>query len=108
MCGPKAGGPVVNVPVAARVAESTAVLFDLDGVLVPTARLHMAAWQRLFDECFAERGLEPAYGDRDYYALVDGRPRYDGVDAVLRSRGLELPSGAAGDDKQAGTVCGLG
>jgi HAD superfamily hydrolase (TIGR01509 family) len=68
----------------------------------------MAAWQRLFDGCFAEYGLGPAYGDRDYFELVDGRPRYDGVDAVLRSRGLELPSGAAGDDKQAGTVCGLG
>ncbi len=85
-----------------------AVLFDLDGVLTPTAAVHMRAWTATFDEVFAAHGLTPPYADADYFAHVDGRPRYDGVDAVLRSRGLELPWGAPEDPADAGTVCGIG
>jgi len=34
-----------------------AVLFDLDGVLTATARLHAAAWTRLFDDYLALRDV---------------------------------------------------
>jgi len=88
--------------------RASAVLFDLDGVLTPTARLHMRSWAETFQAAFAAHGLTPPYGDADYYAEVDGRPRYDAVDAVLRGRGLVLPWGSPEDPDDADTVCGIG
>ena len=90
-----------------------AVLFDLDGVLTATARLHAAAWSRLFDDYLARRAAaraEPFRGfePRDYARFVDGRPRYDGVRAFLASRGITLPDGAPDDPPGRETVCGLG
>ncbi len=89
-----------------------AVLFDLDGVLTATARLHAAAWTRLFDGYLADRAAAGApfrpFGPRDYARYVDGRPRYDGVRAFLASRGITLPEGAPDDPPGDGTVCGLG
>jgi beta-phosphoglucomutase family hydrolase len=91
-----------------------ALLFDLDGVVTRTATIHAAAWKQLFDEFLErraqERGVafEPFEIATDYARHVDGRSRYDGVDAFLRSRGIELrwgtPSDAPGDE----TVCALG
>jgi HAD superfamily hydrolase (TIGR01509 family) len=85
-----------------------AALFDLDGVLTPTADVHMAAWRRMFTGYFEARHVTPAYSDDDYFSYIDGKPRYDGVRACLASRGISLPEGqpdeAAGDR----TVCALG
>jgi len=85
-----------------------AVLFDLDGVLTPTADVHMRAWSRMFSRYFTEHGIEPAYTDEDYFAHVDGKPRYDGVRSALASRGVVLPDGDPTDPPGAETVCGLG
>lgn len=85
-----------------------AVLFDLDGVLTPTAVLHQAAWRSLFESFFERHGIEPPYGDEDYFAHIDGRPRYDAVRATLASRGVSLPEGDPADAPGADTVCGLG
>lgn len=84
------------------------ILFDLDGVLTPTAEVHMRAWQSVFDEVFAHWGIAPAYTDDDYYAYVDGKKRYDGVASLLRSRSVELPWGAVDDPPEAETICGIG
>lgn len=85
-----------------------AALFDLDGVLTPTAEVHMRAWEVMFaDYLTAHPGQDP-YTDEDYFAHVDGRPRYEGVQTFLRSRGLELPFGEPTDPAGADTVCGLG
>ena len=84
------------------------VLFDLDGVLTPTAEVHMRAWQAVFDEVFARWGIEPAYTDEDYFAYVDGKKRYDGVASLLRSRNIEIPWGAVDDPPEAETICGIG
>ncbi len=105
---------VVDVTAPSPLAWSDvgAVLFDLDGVLTPTARVHMAAWAELFTGYLA--GLDPTeadtspYTDEDYYAHVDGKPRYDGVRDFLASRGVELPHGSPDDPPSAETVCGLG
>jgi beta-phosphoglucomutase family hydrolase len=79
----------------------TALLFDLDGVLTGTAALHRAAWKETFDPLLEKHGQEP-FTDDDYNSHVDGRPRFDGVRAFLRSRGIDLPEGspdaAPGDD----------
>ena len=84
------------------------VLFDLDGVLTPTAEVHMRAWQKVFDEVFARWGIQPAYTDADYFAYVDGKKRYDGVASLLRSRNVEIPWGEVTDPPEAETVCGVG
>lgn len=84
-----------------------AVLFDLDGVLTPTAVVHMHAWARLFAPLLTEHQAEP-YTDADYFAHIDGKPRYDGVRSLLVSRGIDLPWGDPSDDSDARTVCGLG
>ncbi len=84
------------------------VLFDLDGVLTPTAEVHMRAWQRVFDDVFARWGIEQPYTDADYFAYVDGKKRYDGVASLLHSRNLEVPWGEVDDPPEAETVCGIG
>ncbi|MFF0909059.1 HAD family hydrolase [Microbacterium enclense] len=85
-----------------------AVLFDLDGVLTPTADVHMRAWKEMFDELFAQWDIAPPYTDRDYFEYVDGKKRYDGVASLLRSRDVEVPWGDPSDDSSADTVCGVG
>jgi len=84
------------------------VLFDLDGVLTPTAEVHMHAWQAMFTELFAAWGIEPAYTERDYFLHLDGKRRYDGVASLLRSRDVEIPWGHPSDPMDADTVCGIG
>lgn len=85
-----------------------AVLFDLDGVITPTAEVHMHAWRAMFEELFAQWGVEPPYSDDDYFDHLDGKKRYDGVASVLRSRDVELPWGDPSDPAEADTVCGVG
>lgn len=90
-----------------RVADAGAVLFDLDGVLTPTVDVHMRAWERLFAPFLDEHGAAP-YSRDDYFRLIDGKPRYDGVRSLLADRGIELPEGAPDDPPSADTVHGLG
>lgn len=85
-----------------------AALFDLDGVITPTAEVHMVAWAEMFNGYLRSRGIAEPYTDADYFAFVDGKPRYDGVRAFLASRGLSLPDGDPSDPPAAETVCGLG
>lgn len=84
------------------------VLFDLDGVLTPTAEVHMHAWQSMFADLFSAWGIEPAYTEDDYFRFLDGKQRYDGVASLLRSRDVEVPWGTPSDDPSADTVCGIG
>jgi HAD superfamily hydrolase (TIGR01509 family) len=90
-----------------------AMVFDLDGVITFTARVHAAAWKQLFDEFLKERSArlhEPfrEFTESDYLNYVDGKPRYDGVASFLASRGIPLPYGSPSDPATALTVCGLG
>jgi HAD superfamily hydrolase (TIGR01509 family) len=91
-----------------------AMIFDLDGVITFTARVHAAAWKELFDEFLKARALrfgEPFREftvEGDYLTYVDGKPRYDGVASFLLSRGISIPYGRPSDKVSAETVCGLG
>jgi beta-phosphoglucomutase family hydrolase len=102
-------GTVLGLPTGVR-----ACLFDLDGVLTQTARVHAAAWKQMFDDYLRERaertggGFVPFDVADDYGEYVDGKPRNDGVRSFLESRGIELPEGEAGDPPGAETVLGLG
>jgi beta-phosphoglucomutase family hydrolase len=91
----------------------SACLFDLDGVLTKTAEVHVRAWKQAFDQYLrqrAERGGEFREFDpvSDYDEYVDGKPRFDGVQSFLHSRGIELPWGSPDDPPAADTVCGIG
>src|ERR1700760_4294130 len=94
--------------------ETQACLFDLDGVLTQTATVHAAAWKSMFDAFLQDRSrtagepFRPFDSKRDYDDYVDGRPRYEGVQAFLASRGIELPRGAPDDPPTAATIDGLG
>jgi beta-phosphoglucomutase family hydrolase len=86
-----------------------AVLFDLDGVLTPTAEVHMRAWRDLFVDFLTKRGLvDQPYVEQDYFDHIDGKPRYDGVRSMLASRGITLAEGDPSDGPDVETVCGLG
>jgi len=89
-------------------------LFDLDGVLTQTAKVHAAAWKRMFDEFLRERAsargedFVPFDEVKDYEDYVDGKPRYDGVASFLASRGIQLEQGSPHDPPDAQTIHGLG
>jgi beta-phosphoglucomutase family hydrolase len=91
-----------------------ACLFDLDGVLTQTARVHAMAWKQVFDAFLAEHAIkarEPfkafdEIGDYDEY--VDGKPREEGVRSFLASRHISLPEGSERDPPEAETIHGLG
>ncbi len=103
-------GPVVTI----SKQDFDAVIFDMDGVVTDTARVHAAAWKQLFDDYLRERAerdggtFAPFDLDRDYRRYVDGKPRYDGVAAFLASRGIAIPYGQPSDPPDAETACGLG
>lgn len=91
----------------------TAGLFDLDGVITQTARLHAAAWKETFDSYLEERArrtgetLSPFALPDDYREHVDGKLREDGVKGFLAARGIHLPPGSPGDPPTAETIRGL-
>ena len=81
-------------------ASFGAVLFDLDGVVTPTAEIHERAWAELFGRW--------GFDGSDYLKYVDGRPRYEGVQTFLAARGVELPWGDPSDPPGDDTICALG
>jgi len=88
-------------------------LFDLDGVLTKTAKVHDAAWKQMFDDFLRDwsrrtgQPFVPFDPVADYDKYVDGKPRLDGTRSFLASRGIELPDGSEDDPPQAQTVHGL-
>ena len=90
-----------------------AVVFDLDGVLTDTARLHAAAWKEMFDRYLAGRRFRGVdvprpFNEDDYDELVDGRPRLEGVATFLGSRGIVLEAGSPEDPPYTASLWGLG
>ncbi|HLN43059.1 MAG TPA: beta-phosphoglucomutase family hydrolase [Acidimicrobiales bacterium] len=101
------------MPTDADVRNVDAWLFDLDGVLTDTARVHAAAWKTTFDEVLARRAdgagaFRPFDPVEDYERYVDGKPRYDGVRDFLTSRGITLAEGHRSDPPDRETVHGVG
>lgn len=103
-----------NAAVVISRRDFDAVIFDLDGVLTDTARVHAAAWKEVFDDFLQRRAerqgadFQPFDSASDYLAYVDGRSRYEGIRTFLASRGIELPEGSEQDPEDAETVRGLG
>lgn len=95
-------------------AGPDAAVFDLDGVLTFTARVHAAAWKEVLDAYLRSREVRdgepfrPFDADADYRAYIDGRPRADGMRTFLAARGIGLPEGEPSDPPGRETINGLG
>jgi len=72
-------------------ATIRAGLFDLDGVITQTAKVHAQAWKQVFDEFLRTHNQPPFDPVQDYDLYVDGKPREDGVRSLLASRGITVP-----------------
>ncbi|MGK7394368.1 MAG: HAD family hydrolase [Candidatus Cyclobacteriaceae bacterium M3_2C_046] len=89
-------------------------ILDLDGVITQTAKVHAKAWKKMFDQYNQQRKEQGkstfnAFSlEEDYPNHLDGVPRYDGVQAFLASRDIELPYGDPSDPPDQETICGLG
>ncbi len=94
-------------PTAIIRSRFDAVLFDLDGVVTETAKVHAACWKKMFDEFLREHARRsgkpfvPFDIVADYNQYVDGKLRQEGVSSFLKSRQIRLPYGdgpeASGD-----------
>ncbi len=90
------------------------VIFDLDGVITNTAKVHAKAWKAAFDEYMRlreKRDKEPFRAfthEGDYLPYVDGKPRYKGVQSFLESRNIHIGFGDPSDVPGKETVCGIG
>ena len=91
----------------------TACLFDMDGVITQTAKVHDAAWKEMFDDFLRSWSTShnvpfvPFDPVSDYDEYVDGKPRIEGTKSFLESRGIELPMGEESDPAGTPTVWGL-
>lgn len=100
---------MLGLPLAIR-----GCLFDLDGVLTQTAKVHDAAWQEMFDAFLRARSQQTGEPFRpfdpvsDYDQYVDGKPRAEGTRSFLASRGIDLPEGSEDDPPGTPTIYGLG
>jgi beta-phosphoglucomutase family hydrolase len=92
----------------------TACLFDMDGVITQTAKVHDAAWKEMFDAFLRDwsashdQPFVPFDPVADYEQYVDGKPRLEGTASFLESRGIELPMGEESDPAGTPTIWGLG
>ena len=91
-----------------------ACLFDLDGVLTDTAKVHAAAWKEMFDAYLRARADDnrnpyvPFDEKTDYDTYVDGKTRADGTRSFLNSRHISLPEGTTEGGADWRSVAGLG
>lgn len=97
---------------SAALSPFDAVIFDLDGVVTDTASVHEQAWKELFDDMLGDpripaRAVNRPFSHTDYVNYVDGRPRREGLEAFLGSRGISLPEGTAADAAGDWSVHGL-
>ncbi|GAA2067186.1 hypothetical protein GCM10009801_14310 [Streptomyces albiaxialis] len=99
------------------LSEARAVVFDTDGVLLDSARVHAAAWKEAFDAFLRVAARQPGDADsarrfrpfdaEDYRLHVDGKSRLDGAAAFLASRRIALPPGKPDDPPGDTTVAAL-
>jgi alpha,alpha-trehalase len=86
------------------------VIFDMDGVITQTAKIHAKAWKSMFNEFLKKLdgpGFTPFDIGEDYKQYIDGKPRLDGVKSFLDSRNIILEEGNT-SDLSADSIVGLG
>jgi len=88
-------------------------IFDMDGVITKTARVHADAWKLVFDEQLRIKEKEDnqpfrEFTHQDYLTYVDGKPRLKGIQSFLESREINLPLGEPGDLAGVQTIYSIG
>lgn len=71
------------------------VIFDMDGVITDTAKLHAEAWCLVFTEVLNfcnQKGF--VFSHQDYLTYIDGRTRLDGIRNFLSYRNIDLELGS--------------
>ena len=58
-------------------------IFDLDGVISKTQKLHAIAWKSSINEFLAVNSQSLVFADRDYFEKFDGRPRNEAISDFL-------------------------
>ncbi|MBT8351161.1 MAG: HAD-IA family hydrolase [Deltaproteobacteria bacterium] len=90
-----------------RLYEFAALIFDLDGVITSTEKLHFDGWKETFDKLIISlqqskllpQGAPEEFSEKHYLDYVDGKPRYDGVSSFIDALG-------AGDECLTAKVAG--
>ncbi|NOR57259.1 MAG: trehalose-phosphatase, partial [Sulfurimonas sp.] len=89
-----------------------AVIFDLDGVITKTQKLHAKAWKKAFDDFLKRRAkgddFKPFDISKDYLSYVDGKPRNEGIKSFLASRNIELPQRRSANATDMDSIDSLG
>lgn len=95
-----------------KKSQYDAVVFDLDGVITQTQKIHAKAWKKTFDDFLKQRAGTDAFTPfdirGDYLAYVDGKPREEGIRSFLASRNIELPEGRHDDEEGVASIAALG
>ncbi|MGW0758223.1 HAD family hydrolase [Streptomyces sp. NPDC002814] len=90
---------LTRLALAPALRDVRAVVFDTDGVITDSARVHVAAWRTAFDTHLRQHPPQDPEQRRpfdprdDYLRHVDGKSRLDGAAAFLASRGLDTSEG---------------
>ena len=70
-------------------AKFKGVIFDLDGVITGTARVHALAWESMFNDYLEKAAKKdnkpfiPFDSEEDYIQYVDGKPRPEKGESCL-------------------------
>ena len=89
--------------------DAAGVLFDLDGVITPTAEVHMRAWSTMFTELFTARGRPPAVlGRRTTSSTSTAGPATRASPGCWHRAASTCRWGDPSDPDDAETVCGIG
>src|SRR5690606_18673725 len=93
-----------------EIHDFKGAIFDMDGVITQTAKIHAKAWKSMFDEFLKARDKStfiPFDIGEDYKQYIDGKPRLDGVRSFLKSRNIIIEEGSPSDFSPQ-SIIGLG
>ena len=65
------------------MTTNKAFIFDLDGVISKTQKLHATAWKNSINEFLISNSLSTIFSDKDYLEKFDGRPRIEAISDFL-------------------------
>ena len=107
----------VNLNQIQSIYEFAAHIYDLDGVITSTEKLHFDGWKETFDNLITSlqesnllpQGAPEEFNHKHYLDYVDGKPRYDGVSSFIDALGADddcLATKVAGQmqDKSVGNM----
>ena len=95
-----------------KKSQYDAVVFDLDGVITQTQKIHAKAWKKVFDDFLKHRAkgddFKPFDISKDYLRYADGKPRNEGIKSFLASRDIELPQRRSANATDTDSIDSLG